>query len=325
MTTSYGSFAVREFLGDELHGLLLGDDPSKWPWHAFIHLPVLPFSLILSRTRLFDTFPLVPLLLTWSSSPPVRDLASTSIWNWSASSRAASSAQPSLTWPPTPIMGMILFPLIRRLYRRAFDRLTKYVMGKHPVPTADAGPFRRVVFALNDDGPAPLRVRIGANIEAPAAPNGAAAPAAADRDDGDDAVAAAERTLHVTTSSIGRFVGGALLIPTISKYMGALLLRLSRRSSWLRAFLAIGPRGVRPQPAHIRLFANPPGTPMTFRQLGEGLAAGVNVMCAGTPTWNSCEPIWCAFLLNHISLDLPTDFTSSTGGATRSASACLSW
>ncbi len=66
----------------------------------------------------------------------------------------------------------------------------------------------------------------------------------------------AERTLHVSTSSIGRFIGGALLIPTISSRMGGLLFRLAGHSSLLRAFLAIKDRpapGAAP-PSPLRLF-----------------------------------------------------------------------
>ena len=124
VATRYGAFAVREFLGEEMYNLLLGDDPKQWPWHAFIHLPVLPFSLVLSRTRLFDTFPLVPLFLTWSSSPPVR-AATSSIWTWSPTG-VPPTPQPAISWPPTPLMGMILFPFIRHVYRRAFDQDSAY-------------------------------------------------------------------------------------------------------------------------------------------------------------------------------------------------------
>ena len=300
VSTSYGAFAVREFLGKEMYDVLLGDDPAKWPWHAYIHLPVIPFSLILSRTRLFDTFPLVPLFVTWSSSPPVR-LASP-LWSYIPSHASSTlPGGPALGWPPSPLMGMILFPFVRMAYRRAMDRLTKFVMGPHHA--ADTNPFRRFVFALNDDGPAPLRVRIAANVRpgaaAPAQQGGAGLPPPPPpgEDAPADPAADAERTLLVSTSSLGRYVGGALLIPAISARMGALLLWLSRRSAWLRAFLAVGvhgagaaPRGVGPPP--LRLFASPSGTAPTLKDFGQGLAAGFSILCGGTPTWNAHEPVW---------------------------------
>ncbi|TBU31340.1 hypothetical protein BD311DRAFT_863557 [Dichomitus squalens] len=291
VSTSYGVFAVKEFLGEEMYNILLTDDPSVWPWHAFIHLPIIPFSLILSRTRLFDTFPIVPLFLTWSSSPPAR-AASPSSSLWTFNRTGAPYAPPPLSWPPTPIMGMILFPFVRITYRRFFNKLTRFVMGTHAdAASRDGGPIRRVIWALNENGPAPLRVRIGANIQPVAgqavpraggagAQDGQGEPAVPPEGEGnnnlpDDPAAVAERTLHVTTSSLGRFVGGALLVPTISNRMGKLLYHLSQYLPWLRAFLAI-----RDRPANVPA------------QIGAHLATGINIMFGGTPTWNAQDPVW---------------------------------
>lgn len=313
VSTSYGAFAVKEFLGEDMYNTLLTDNPSAWPWHAFIQLPIIPFSLILSRTRLFDNFPIVPLFLTWSSSPPVRSsIPSSSLWNFTR--LGAPYSPPPLSWPPTPLMGMVLYPFVKIMYRRFFDKLTKFVMGAHTdAANRDGGPIRRVVWALNEDGPAPLRVRIGANID-PAPPGGAARPAgqgapnaqvqeggegAAQRplegeenNGPDDPAAVAERTLHVTTSSLGRFVGGALLIPTISNRMGKLLYHLSQYSPFLRTFLAIRERPAT-LPAQIRLFGTPPGSSTSLiRQIGTHIVTGINVMFGGTPTWNEQDPVW---------------------------------
>ncbi|TFK88800.1 hypothetical protein K466DRAFT_488183, partial [Polyporus arcularius HHB13444] len=302
VATSYGAFAVKEFLGEEMYNLLLTDEPSNWPWHAFIHLPIIPFSLILSRTRLFDSFPLVPLFLTWSSSPPVRT-SSSSVASPSSRWRSTTSAWPQgtsspftspIAWPPTPFMAMVFLPFIRIAYRRLFNTLTKYVMGTLPESAnGAAGPIRRVVLALGEEGPGPLRVHIGANIQQ-VNPQDAEGGAQAQQqgNEGDDNVAAAERTLRVTTSSLGRFIGGALLIPTISARMGSLLYRLSRHSSWLRAFLAIRDHPAPPAPA-IRLYDGPPGSNAgLLKQVGSGMVAGLHIMAGGTPTWNAADPVW---------------------------------
>ncbi|KAI0759067.1 hypothetical protein C8Q74DRAFT_1319825 [Fomes fomentarius] len=320
VSTSYGAFAVKEFLGEGMYNVLLTDDPNNWPWHAFVHLPIIPFSLILSRTRLFDTFPLVPLFLTWSSSPPVRTpAASPSIWTWSRTAQAYYT--PAISWPPTPLMAMVLLPFIRMSYRRWFDRLTKYVMGTQgDGPGAAArdpgGPIRRVIWALNENGPAPLRVRIGANIQQAPVQGQGQGGAQGRNNDGDngengngngeggegeeaqdDPAAVAERTLHVSTSSIGRFIGGALLIPTISSRMGGLLFRLAGHSSLLRAFLAIKdrPAAAAAPPSPLRLFDFSPGGAGgggLMKQMGAGLVAGVNIMFGGTPVWNAQDPVW---------------------------------
>ncbi len=309
VSTSYGAFAVKEFLGEGMYNVLLTDDPNNWPWHAFVQLPIIPFSLILSRTRLFDTFPLVPLFLTWSSSPPVRTpAAASSVWTWPRTAQAYHT--PAISWPPTPFMAMVLLPFIRMAYRRWFDRLTKYVMGTQGDGAGAAaerdhgGPIRRVIWALNENGPAPLRVRIGANIQQA----GGAQGRNNDGDNGgngngdggegedaqDDPAAVAERTLHVSTSSIGRFIGGALLIPTISSRMGGLLFRLAGHSSLLRAFLAIKDRpapGAAP-PSPLRLFGPGGAGGGLWKQAGAGLVAVVNIMFGGTPVWNAQDPVW---------------------------------
>ncbi|KAJ8469153.1 hypothetical protein ONZ51_g9184 [Trametes cubensis] len=323
VSTTYGAFAVKEFLGKEAFDTFLTDDPSKWPWHAFIYLPIIPVSLILSRTRLFDTSPILPLLVVWASSPPV-DASLTSFASFHPSFRSflglaqrgasssASGLMPALNWPPTPLMAMILFPIVRSCYRRAFDTLTQWVMGGTTDPDAYVrGRVRRIVWALNGDE-GPIRVRVGANIERAGGEDGAQGQGANDaaarnaarrgagdaqegEDEPEDPAAAAERTLHVSTSSLGRFIGGALLVPTISKYMGALLYRLSRHSTLLRALLAIRDRPATPAPSPMRfnLFQMPPNGPAsTFSQAGRVLATGFNILCGGTPTWNALDPVW---------------------------------
>ncbi|KAH9920890.1 uncharacterized protein BXZ73DRAFT_52026 [Epithele typhae] len=292
VATSYGVFAVREFLGEEVYQALLGDDPAKWPLHAFINLPAIPLSLILSRTRFFDSFPLIPLLTTWSTSPPVNAPGSPSIWGW-ARPAGARAPSPLFTWPPSPLMSIILLPVVRHAYRRVYQRLTKYAMDGPHDPTDH--PIRRIIW----DGLGPFNVLLRINNipppapapVAPARPNGEAAGQADGGGDDNDAADAAARALRVTNSSIGRFVGGALLLPVVAGRMGALLLRLSRRSAWLRAFLAVGVRAAAP-PARVQLFPSAPGAAPTMAQLSMGLAAGLHVMAGGTPTWNSCEPVW---------------------------------
>ncbi|KAH9893983.1 hypothetical protein C8Q73DRAFT_759979 [Cubamyces lactineus] len=315
VSTTYGLFAVKEFLGEEVYNTFLTDDPSKWPWHAFIHLPIIPVSLILSRTRLFDASPILPLLVVWAGSPPVdASLASSATFHTSFRNFLGLSQHgptpgfmPALNWPPTPLMALILFPMIRTFYRRAFDTLTRWVMGSTTDPDAYVrGRVRRIVWALNGDE-GPIRVRVGANIERAGGEeavqgqgaNAAAAQNAARRgeegeDEPEDPAAAAERTLHVSTASLGRFIGGALLVPTISKHMGALLYRLSQHSTLLRAFLAIRDRPAAPAPSPMRfnLFQPLSNGQGTLGQVGRGLAAGFNILCGGTPTWNTLDPVW---------------------------------
>ncbi|KAI0674742.1 hypothetical protein C8Q78DRAFT_497359 [Trametes maxima] len=315
VSTSYGAFAVKEFLGQEMYDLLLSDDISKWPWHAFIHLPIIPLSLILSRTHLFPTFPLVPLLLSWSTSPPVapsRSLSLADLFRAPSSTPASTSAYPlvpALSWPPTPLMTLVLFPFIRSLYRRAYRRFGTWLIG--PKPPAIGG-FRRVIWALDEEVPV-FRMRLGADIVMNQQNDNDPAPNAnANADNNNDAPApdanananAGNRPrragadaddpflVNVTLGSIGRFIGGALLLPSIANRMGALLFSLARHSPLLRAFLAIRERAPVP-PARLELFGKPAESALGFfQQAGRSATVAVNILCGGTPTWNAHDPVW---------------------------------
>ena len=120
--TTYGAFAVREFIGHDLFNTLLTENPTRWPWHAWINLPLVPLTLIASRTPLvlWTTSPLVPLLFSWPSTAPV-NAAATSVGAAAVGRRLV--AKPQL-WPPPPVIVCVLFPSIRAIYTRLRERLT---------------------------------------------------------------------------------------------------------------------------------------------------------------------------------------------------------
>ncbi|KAI0354327.1 hypothetical protein OH77DRAFT_1426410 [Trametes cingulata] len=296
--TSYGAFAVKEFLGEEMFNVLLTDDPTKWPLHAFVHLPIIPFSLILSRTRLFDSLPVVPLLLAWTTSPGVRTAPASggagSLWALLGNTANGTQAgfYPALNWPPTPFMVTVLFPFVRTFYRRAIDQLTKLVMGSAHFDATGLARVRRIIWAIHENGPAPLHVRIGAQIEPIQGGDQGQAPREG-ADAPEDPAADAERTLRVTTSSVGRFVGGALLIPTISNRMGKLLFHLSKHSALLRVFLAIHKRPAAPLAPRIQMFNRPLDSQAgPLHQLSNGFLTWIQLLCSGSPTWNQHDPVW---------------------------------
>ncbi|KAI0073179.1 hypothetical protein K474DRAFT_1603781 [Panus rudis PR-1116 ss-1] len=307
--TSYGAFAVKQFIGQEMFDTILTDDPSNWSWHAFINLPLVPISLILSRVRLFDYLPIYPLLLVWTSSPPVSttDRMIQNIWSKFPTSPADYPSGPIINWPPSPVMTVFLYPVVANMYRIYFKKFRNWVMGTDPEEEAA---IRRVVWALNNEQN--LRVQVDLDAREPRARNRNRANNAIninnnnnndDDDDGDnegaeedlpqDAAAVAERTIRVTSGSLGRFVGGALLIPTISNIMGSLLYRLSKHSILLRRFLAIQPP--RRSPPVFRRWAELPqaqtGTGL-LRQLGIGIQIATSVICGGTKTFAESDPVW---------------------------------
>ncbi|EGO28675.1 hypothetical protein SERLADRAFT_366371 [Serpula lacrymans var. lacrymans S7.9] len=308
VSTAYGAYALQEFLGKEMFDILLSEDPSNWPWHSFINLPLIPVGLIVSRLPFSTTvLPIVPMLLAWTTSTPVQSNERIILEKWKSSIMAARREEyPVLpNWPPPPmLLGLFVFPVVRHLYKRLSTYVSHWVLNTHP-NQANA-PIQRVVLALNEGGP--FRIRIGANLDdhpegdqgnAANAQAGARQPNAEVGDNADaapeDAAAAAENTIRVSGTSLGRLIGGALIIPRISSLMGSLLLRLSRHSLLLRRILAVRP----PLPRGVVL---PPLGPMfnekkwqtmgLAKQMGLAGVMGLTVAWRGTYAWAECDPVW---------------------------------
>ena len=345
--------------------ILLTDDPSNWPWHSFINLPLIPLALIFSRLPLkSNVTPLIPLLLAWPTSSPVAGDALNRIETVGSSSSTGPSGKdlfPLLPhWPPPPfILGLFVFPIIREGYKRAFSQFAKWVLdvksgtgiGEHGQGQRGERDMQRVLMgAVADDEPF-LRIRVNAHIdeEDGPAPPGAlpAAGARADRgprqannnngaggaandDDADDdnvagdVAAAAENTIRVSGTSLGRLIGGALIIPRISSFMGSLLFWLSKHSVLLRKFLAVRPQ-LRAAAGRVGPLGLTTGTGLLgvlgpravfrgtalgemglLRKLGVAGMLGLSVAWRGTYAWAECDPVWC----------VPRFCLGSTGGLT---------
>jgi hypothetical protein len=210
--------------------------------------------------------------------------------------------QPILTWPPSPAMVSVLLPVLTRGYRSVIRRLEHWAMG---IPAAPERRISRIEVGWANGGP--FDVHIAANFlrdgeedngqqmgaqGADAENNQQDQEQNADAVDRDPAEAAAE-TVRISGSSMGRFIGGALLIPKIANFMGNVLLRLSMYSPLLRKFLAI--RG--PLRSHIgswiwsptRLYSS---NSSSLVEIGQGVRIGLNVLLAGTKTWAEADPVW---------------------------------
>lgn len=286
-----------------MYDLLLTEDPTNWPWHCYLNLPLIPLALIISRLPFNSNItPLVPLLLAWPTSTPVRNSKRIVLNRWSIPVPMQGEMFPLLpSWPPPPVMlGFFIYPSVRIAYNRLFSQFSRWVLNSQPEATDTA---RRMVLALEDDDPF-LRIRINANGEER---NGQQAGAANNNPnpngDGDpvdpvapDAAAAAENTIRVSGTSLGRLIGGALIIPRISSVMGTLLYRLSKYSPLLRRFLAVRP----PLPPDIRpsltgnLIDEEAWSKMSpVKRLGVAGLLGLSVAWRGTPVWAECDPVWC--------------------------------
>ncbi|GLB44199.1 putative RING-variant domain containing protein [Lyophyllum shimeji] len=116
--------------------------------------------------------------------------------------------------------------------------------------------------------------------------------------DQDQALAAAEQQISISASSLGRRVGGALLIPWISNRMGALLLSLSKHSDTLRRFLAVRPAGTGAGAGSGTVgwpYGVAPGEweglgPV--RQVRKALGMVWAASWRGTRTWAEADPVW---------------------------------
>ncbi|KAI6002259.1 hypothetical protein F5J12DRAFT_842004 [Pisolithus orientalis] len=309
LCTTYGAYALREFLGPEMFDILLSDDPARWPWHSFINLPLIPLSLIMSRLPTKSSItPLVPVLLAWPTSAPIRANNSIILDGWRNPFLRTDPREflhPLPRWPPPPmILGLFVFPAVRQAYKRMLGNFTRWLLNSN---TPHGQDMQRVLNG-NDDEPF-LRIRVNANVEedvpiGQANVNGqppgqqgldanndneANAPAG-------DAVAAAENTIRVSGTSLGRLIGGALIIPRISSFMGSLLLRLSMHSRILRKILAVRPplpTGVVPPAIPRSLFNGKAWSEMSLlKRISYVGYLGLTVAWRGTMTWAECDPVW---------------------------------
>ncbi|KAF8797543.1 hypothetical protein BYT27DRAFT_6932767 [Phlegmacium glaucopus] len=283
--TAYGLWAVQKFIGTEMFDMILTNDPSNWPWSAYINLPLLPISLVSSRFQASSL--LIPLLLIWppASSGPVGEQGRRLFEYWSKPENAARLSQmkfnPTHSWPPPPlILGVIGLPVIRVFYHRFYARLYLKCMGT-PLP-----PPRRVRTMNFNEGPFVIRIRADGQEQNPNVelqqqqqqPPQAAA-AGEDPDPNAAAAEAAEQLIEINAASLGRRIGGALIIPAISSFMGNLLFRLSKHSSILRSFL-----GIRPQRGWNDL--------NLYQKATMGFQLFVNTFSSGSRTYVDSDPVW---------------------------------
>ncbi|KAF9481588.1 hypothetical protein BDN70DRAFT_854759 [Pholiota conissans] len=323
--TAYGAWAVKKFIGDEMFNLILTDDPVNWPWSAYINLPLIPLSLIFARFSDAGTSMIIPLLLVWPPSSPVGDGGRRLVEYWTRPENATqlASASASLTpsakyWPPPPVFfGLFAFPFLRVFYQRCYAKLYQRLLGTPlPVPRRmqreglrfDEGPFVIRIRAQFDDAGG-QGAGANANAQPPEGQDQADAPApapavaaAADAAAGDNAdpnaavVQAAEQLIEVDASSLGRRIGGALVVPVISSIVGGVLLELARHSRWLRVFLGVREGWHMPLPPWGRFALT--ASDKTWAQMGTMQQARVaarilmTAFLGGSRTWIDSDPVW---------------------------------
>ena len=248
---------------------ILTDDPMNWPWSAYINLPLLPLSLVLSRFRSSAPGITVPLLLLWPPSLPlaVRDRRALERLSSKIPEGLPNPFQQGLlntppvtprAWPPPPlIFGIFGLPLVKHFYRKLYGMAYEWLLetpykprrnNRRGINNNGRNEDGNVANGGNDGlrfGEGPFVIRIRANMgeaggDAPAAANPAPQQDdAAPREGPAGLVDAAEELIEANAASLGRRVAGALLVPLIASQMGSLLFRLARYSQVLKAFLGI--------------------------------------------------------------------------------------
>lgn len=297
---------------------ILTNDPSNWPFSAYINLPLLTISLISSRFQTSSL--LIPLLLIWPSANagPVGERGRRLFEYWSKPENATRLSQmkftPAHSWPPPPlILGIICFPVIRVFYHKFYAHLYLKCIGT-PLPAP-----RRVREMNFNEGPFGIGIRIRVGQEPN--PNDEAqqqlqqwqeqqqVQGAVDNEEEPDPNAAAAEAAEqiINVASFGRRIGGALIIPSISSFMGSLLFRLSKHSGILRSFL-----GIRPKKTSWTEYMLPPWGGLRsrlgvlpldkgwkdldpYQKVKVGFHLVINAFTSGSWTLVESDPVWYVF------------------------------
>lgn len=218
ITTEYGAFAIRQFVGNDVYDLILGEHVTSWPATAYLYLPTVTLSLLTSdySGESNSFFPMLALAYAPMVLAPQPLLTSTGPAS-TGSNGWGSIIGPA--WPPSPFAIAFCAPFVRRLYKRIWEHCAQRTFGLRGSRQALAAAWQSQTAEPNVEEEAALaRVQV---------------------EDQENALAAIRSV--VVHAGHGRRIIMGLLTPTIAASAGAGLLWLSglRYGGWLRAFLAV--------------------------------------------------------------------------------------
>jgi len=239
----YGNWALRCFVGEDMATLILGgNNPLEWRWLAYVNLPLIPWTLIFSRTKILrSVIHLAPFLMLPSHPAP-------SHIPISATRNLFSISEDSITphyfsYPPSPPVLFALMPFFQWGYHKAYRATARWLLAK-PTHTKETRAQRRRVVVLHNGGAPPddQAIRNALDEHHQQAPPHEGEEEADPNDEVEqDLVAALDRGEQVSISgtTLCRLFLGSLMLPPISKVMGHLLLEASHIFPILKPFLGV--------------------------------------------------------------------------------------
>ncbi|GAA5883962.1 hypothetical protein JCM3774_000882 [Rhodotorula dairenensis] len=136
VSAAYGAWALKTFMGDQVTQTLLLRHENGLPWRYWLNLPLIPISLILSRTPLIDSLlPFLPLTLVLSTHTHAAPLFD-----------PVGIDDLSLRWPPSPTLTVCLLPWLRLVYLRLRYKVFRAVLGRRKQFRGLAGVFEEAAM-----------------------------------------------------------------------------------------------------------------------------------------------------------------------------------
>lgn len=210
VSTLYGGFSLRCFLGDELGDIVLGGhNIRQWNLSALVNAPFIPIALILSGTHFFKSLSVV---MPFYLSPP-------------ALFHGTPFFTDTMMFPPSPPVLFACLPIAQFFYGLGKRSLARWLVNRSSPAISelrqaqgDVGP-RLANVAEDRDA---LEIEYDVNERLAAMVDGG-------------------EPTTLSVDSLARLFIGGLMLPPIAKLMGSALYGLSSYSSALRTFLGIHP------------------------------------------------------------------------------------
>ncbi|GAA6036206.1 hypothetical protein JCM8097_006835 [Rhodosporidiobolus ruineniae] len=246
VAAAYGAWCVKVFMGDEVAQALLLRPNGGIPWRYWLNLPLIPFSLILSRTPLVDSLlPFLPLTLVLSTHSPYTHFPSFD---------PLGLDDLTLRYPPSPTLTLCLLPWLRLLYLRLRLRVFRAVLGRKKKYRGLAGVFEEAAedelttseAGQEHDNTVGLVATVEVEVDPSVAGAGGGAPPEQQPEGAqqqqqpadlvEDATGAATglpltARLRIGLGRLTSLVLGALLFPALSAGAGSALFWLAARNS----------------------------------------------------------------------------------------------